>query len=233
MAGRVGLGAASWKRLELEDRAPKGEVLIQLVELGFSADWLLTGAGEMRTEAGARDVAVRLDELNNAIGGEDYPPPGDGRRLLVCELQSYLIRPDVSDNQRLDIDCHLSSLGDENALARLRVHDGELNGYWKVKAAGLYPVPSSPAAAPARIEIDPDLYGRVTEAVSMVFKECGCGATLREIGAEAARITADLSGPDVTTEERPGAIKGAITQLRRRLLSSNDKNGATEGKQTA
>lgn len=51
MAERVGLGAASWKRLELENRAPKGEVLSQLVEMGFSADWLLTGVGQMRRDA--------------------------------------------------------------------------------------------------------------------------------------------------------------------------------------
>ena len=51
MAKRVGLGAASWKRLELEGRAPKADVLAQLVEMGFSADWLLTGAGSMRRDA--------------------------------------------------------------------------------------------------------------------------------------------------------------------------------------
>ena len=51
MAKRVGLGAASWKRLELEGRAPKADVLAQLVEMGFSADWLLTGVGSMRRDA--------------------------------------------------------------------------------------------------------------------------------------------------------------------------------------
>jgi len=51
MAELVGLGAASWKRLELEDRAPKGEVLAQLVGMGFSSDWLLTGNGTMRRDA--------------------------------------------------------------------------------------------------------------------------------------------------------------------------------------
>ena len=51
MAKRVGLGAASWKRLELEGRAPKADVLAQLVEMGFSADWLLTGVGSMRRDS--------------------------------------------------------------------------------------------------------------------------------------------------------------------------------------
>lgn len=57
MSERVGLGAASWKRLELEDRAPKGEVLAQLVEMGVSADWLLTGVGQMRRDAPAAPAA--------------------------------------------------------------------------------------------------------------------------------------------------------------------------------
>lgn len=51
MAEIVGLGAASWKRLELEDRAPKGDVMARLVEMGYSADWLLTGFGQMRRDA--------------------------------------------------------------------------------------------------------------------------------------------------------------------------------------
>lgn len=51
MAERVGMGAASWKRLELENRAPKGEVLEQLARDGININWLLTGQGEMRGTA--------------------------------------------------------------------------------------------------------------------------------------------------------------------------------------
>ncbi|MDA8232129.1 MAG: hypothetical protein M0006_12400 [Magnetospirillum sp.] len=57
MAKRFDLGANGWQRLELDDRAPKGDLLAQLVEMGFSADWLLTGAGRMR-----RDGQPSLDE---------------------------------------------------------------------------------------------------------------------------------------------------------------------------
>lgn len=51
MSRRFGLGETTWQRLELQGRAPKGEVLAQLVDMGFSADWLLTGAGSMRRVA--------------------------------------------------------------------------------------------------------------------------------------------------------------------------------------
>lgn len=51
MSRRFGLGETTWQRLELEGRAPKGDVLAQLVEMGFSADWLLTGVGSMRRDA--------------------------------------------------------------------------------------------------------------------------------------------------------------------------------------
>ena len=51
MAKRFGLGETTWQTLELQGRAPKGEVLAQLVEMGFSVDWLLTGDGQMRRDA--------------------------------------------------------------------------------------------------------------------------------------------------------------------------------------
>ena len=90
------------------------------------------------------------------------------------------------------------------------------------------------AKSPMRAEIDPDLYGRVTEAVSTAYKECGYSTPLHQIAAEAARIAADLSGPDVTIEERPGAIKGAVAQLRRRLREAiADPTSDAAGKRQA
>lgn len=61
MAERMGLGSTSWKRLELENRAPKGEVLSQLIEMGYSANWILTGAGEMLCGAVTPTPAVTID----------------------------------------------------------------------------------------------------------------------------------------------------------------------------
>lgn len=51
MSRRFGLGDTTWQRLELEDRVPKGEVLAELIAMGFSVDWLITGVGAMRQEA--------------------------------------------------------------------------------------------------------------------------------------------------------------------------------------
>lgn len=72
MAVHVGLGAGSWKRLELEDRAPKGEVLTQLVDEGFSIDWLLTGRGQMRPELPAPPMgtpAIDADIMARVMDG--------------------------------------------------------------------------------------------------------------------------------------------------------------------
>lgn len=72
MSRRFGLGETTWQRLELESRAPKGDVLAQLVEMGFSADWLLTGVGSMRRDAtsetaGASDQQQAAAPIDIAI----------------------------------------------------------------------------------------------------------------------------------------------------------------------
>ncbi len=67
VAAEFGMGESTWKRLELEDRAPKGDVLARLVALGFSTDWLLTGDGEMRRRSLSgpvnRLLGVEIDRL--------------------------------------------------------------------------------------------------------------------------------------------------------------------------
>jgi phage repressor protein C with HTH and peptisase S24 domain len=61
MAEKVGLSSTSWQRLELEDRPPQGEAQIELIKLGFSIDWLLTGRGSMQ-----HDTPVAVDRRNAA-----------------------------------------------------------------------------------------------------------------------------------------------------------------------
>lgn len=65
MAKRVGLGENGWQTLERENRAPKGEILAMLVELGFSADWLISGEGRMRR--GAPPEAIDSGRLRVAV----------------------------------------------------------------------------------------------------------------------------------------------------------------------
>jgi transcriptional regulator with XRE-family HTH domain len=78
-----------------------------------------------------------------------------------------------------------------------------------------------PAIEGAPAEIDTDLCGEISEYLSDIYRECGVPVTLRQVVAEAARIAADLSGPDVTPEGRAGAVKYALIQLRRQLLVAN------------
>jgi transcriptional regulator with XRE-family HTH domain len=63
MARRFGLGDTTWQRLELESRAPKDEVLAQLINLGFSVDWLLSGVGNMRREQQPKESPPLDEEL--------------------------------------------------------------------------------------------------------------------------------------------------------------------------
>lgn len=71
MSRLFGLGDTTWQRLELEDRAPKGEILARLVEMGFSTDWLLTGIGQMR----------RSDEGKSTAEQPVKPMPTDARLI--------------------------------------------------------------------------------------------------------------------------------------------------------
>lgn len=67
MSKRLGLGDTSWQRLELEGRAPKGDVLRKLVEIGYSSDWLLTGQGEMRrAEPSGHEIAGCVERITAA-----------------------------------------------------------------------------------------------------------------------------------------------------------------------
>jgi phage repressor protein C with HTH and peptisase S24 domain len=62
MAAKVGLSSTSWQRLELEDRPPNGDAQIELIKLGFSIDWLLTGRGSMRPDT---PIAVSRRDAGN------------------------------------------------------------------------------------------------------------------------------------------------------------------------
>lgn len=89
---------------------------------------------------------------------------------------------------------------------------------WLATGRGPMRPEAEPAAQPPAASADPDLYGRVLEQVAAVYKECGYGVSLRQIGQTAAEIAAELAGPDVTTpEEKAAAAKAAAAMLRRQL----------------
>lgn len=50
MSERFALGINTWQVYERMDRLPKDQALIELVGLGVSIDWLITGKGEMRRD---------------------------------------------------------------------------------------------------------------------------------------------------------------------------------------
>lgn len=64
---------------------------------------------------------------------------------------------------------------------------------------------------------DPDLYGRVLEAISAVYKEMGWAVTLRQLGAEAAQIADEIAAEGLAPEDKPPAVKAAAAMLRRQL----------------
>jgi len=116
-------------------------------------------------------------------------------------------------------------------LSRLRSELGVdvnwlLTGEGEMRPGGAVAV--QPAHEAASVEIDLDLQGRIFEMIFDVYRECGIPAVPRQLVAEAGRIAHDVSGPDYTDADRPGAIRYAVAQLRRQLLVAN--TGAASSK---
>jgi transcriptional regulator with XRE-family HTH domain len=74
--------------------------------------------------------------------------------------------------------------------------------------------------AGAPVERDQDLYGRVLEAISAVYKEMNWGISLRQLGAEAAQIADDIAAEGLAPDEKPPAVKAAAAMLRRQLRAA-------------
>lgn len=60
MSEKFCLGVGTWKRLEKEGRAPKGDVLSALAEAGIDLNWLLTGVGQMLRDVPAGPIDEQL-----------------------------------------------------------------------------------------------------------------------------------------------------------------------------
>jgi hypothetical protein len=108
---------------------------------------------------------------------------------------------------------------------------------WLLTGEGnMRPGPAAPRLpqTTAAAERDADLYGRVLEAISAVYKEVGWVKTLHQLGAEAAQIADDLAADGLLPEDKPGAVKGAATQLRRQLRQAiADPNAPASTKERA
>lgn len=108
----------------------------------------------------------------------------------------------------------------EHLLQIARAHavtvDWLLTGEGELRPGDAEAVPP-PAPTGASVERDADLYGRVLEAVSAVYKECGWQASLRQIGEKAAQIADDIAVDGLAPEEKPAAVKAAAAMLRRQL----------------
>jgi transcriptional regulator with XRE-family HTH domain len=103
------------------------------------------------------------------------------------------------------------------ALVRLGVNLNWLiegQGQMSQQDGGLFPT-SGQHSLPQTI--NPDLYGRVLEAISTVYRELGWGITLRQLGTEASRIATEIAADGLAPEDVPGAVRGAAAMLRRQL----------------
>jgi transcriptional regulator with XRE-family HTH domain len=205
-AARFGMGESSWKRLELEDRAPKGEVLAKLVEMHFSSDWLLTGIGEMRREDPAIDA--RLEELHRLLQPEPIPissahvaERADLRRIKE-ELEAMSSGQDILIKHRLAADQLLAIVfGDESA--KFRVEGGGarvVDAYRPLPAERLRPD-----------RLDRDLMKSAIVAVEEICLELGKSPSPEK----KARLVLELYLHDVASraQGKPGMSGAEIIRL--------------------
>lgn len=58
MSKHLGIGVNAWRTYEEGAGTPSWATLMKLADLGFSLDWIFTGAGGMRADGGVRDIPI-------------------------------------------------------------------------------------------------------------------------------------------------------------------------------
>jgi DNA-binding phage protein len=82
-----------------------------------------------------------------------------------------------------------------------------------------------------RVQIDEELNARVVDGISKLYKSEGIGLSAMDLGRIAAKVYSDLAN-DVEPDERLAALKGVLSQLRRRLREQ-PAGGAPQDKRSA
>lgn len=134
MSDRFDLGVNTWQVYERMDRLPKDEALIELIKLGVSIDWLITGQGEMsqggppRPGNGAIDIPL-LTQISTAVlqlygidtgDGQGMPRPGE----LIGRIYSRLAVMSDDGERRGALRYALDQLSEDLRLRRGAGTDG-------------------------------------------------------------------------------------------------------------
>lgn len=123
------IGKRSWQRYESGANVPGGKVLTGLVRLGFDANWILTGIGEMRQP----DMAV-ADEAG------EYTPrvklPSDQKVVSILQFRrEWLEGSGVAGHELIHITMPDDCMEPTIRIGALVVADGRVND---CRRAGLY-----------------------------------------------------------------------------------------------
>lgn len=112
---------------------------------------------------------------------------------------------------------------DGDFLVRIQLEFG-VSIDWLLTGSGTGSAQAAPASESGGV--DEELFGRVTEAVSIAFKECGYSASLRQVAARAARIAAGITAAGGTPDQQEYGLRLAIDQLRRDLRAAIAEPGS-------
>lgn len=101
------------------------------------------------------------------------------------------------------------------------------------KKTGVLEIPSATIpsfSAPAQQQVDPELFGRITDAIAATYKAENARISPRDLGRMAARMYGEITELSDDPTEREGMIKLKAAQLQRELrtpISSSDNSKAS------
>lgn len=206
----TGRSARQLKRYAAGDEPPLGVVKALADAAGASFDWIMDGRCETVTDTILEQKALEksLAAIRKSIRSA----------TTVDDLTHY--------KEHENVVRHLLSLNDQlqntiKAQANLRAGSPDFR---RVSRRASISTPTT-AVAPG---VDAELFGRVQAGVSEVYKSSNAKIYPGPLGEEAARIYNDIIAACDDPADYPGALKLALSRLRRELLAPTAEAGSSK-----
>lgn len=137
MSARLGLGTTTWQSYELGKNLPGTEIYLKLAQMGYSIDWILTGAGTMlRTPLeekppGSSDILTPNLIFQISLALEEFLAEEGLTRYIKSEERANLLKLlcKVELKSRIDkrlagespTDSHLLTFSQQKAMIRAMI----------------------------------------------------------------------------------------------------------------
>lgn len=187
MSKRFNLGDNTWQAFERDDRLPKTEVLQALADLGFSLDWLATGIGVMRPDAGLREdpahepqdrPAGLIDRVFHGKRGEGRPVPGwsqefaDRLDAVVAQVGGPAIAAQMAGvNKATLFAWRDGEIQPTITGLAILCHNASMSLDWLARGEGKQHLPPENTALPPESDVDRELLRKTIVGVAEYVKK--------------------------------------------------------------